>query len=106
MSFRRRHLPHWQPEGASIFLTWRLFGSVPRVKCRVPENSPQTEGRRFRVLDRQMDLAASGPTWLKDFRVAMCVIHTIFLAEQKWELYALFAWVVMASHVHLLLQPA
>jgi hypothetical protein len=29
-SFYRRHLPHWQPAGATIFLTWRLYGSLPQ----------------------------------------------------------------------------
>ena len=27
----RRNLPHWQPPGASIFLTFNLDGSLPRV---------------------------------------------------------------------------
>ena len=103
MSFYRRRLPHWQPEGAAIFVTWRLFGSLPGAKWRA-DAPPQTEGQRFRLLDRQMDMAYSGPTWLKDPQVALCVVNTLFLAEQKWELYRLFAWVVMANHVHLLLR--
>ena len=24
MAFYRRHLPHWQPDGAALFVTWRL----------------------------------------------------------------------------------
>ncbi|MEK7277378.1 MAG: hypothetical protein AAB427_08520, partial [Chloroflexota bacterium] len=28
--FYRRRLPHWQPPGATIFITWRLYGSLPR----------------------------------------------------------------------------
>jgi hypothetical protein len=27
MTFYRRNLPHWHPEGKSIFITWRLYGS-------------------------------------------------------------------------------
>ena len=30
MSFYRRNLPHWHPEGKAIFITWRLFGSLPK----------------------------------------------------------------------------
>src|ERR1039457_3420305 len=33
--FYRRKLPHWHPdidEGTFLFVTWRLFGSVPRVR--------------------------------------------------------------------------
>src|SRR5580700_4618863 len=64
-----------------------------------------TEGRRFVALDREMDRAAEGPTWLKDPRIADCVIETLFTAANQWELYELFAWVVMSNHVHVLLQP-
>lgn len=27
--FLQRHLPHWQPEGAEFFITFRLAGSLP-----------------------------------------------------------------------------
>jgi hypothetical protein len=30
MTFYRRNLPHWHPEGKPIFLTWRLYGSLPK----------------------------------------------------------------------------
>ena len=28
--FYRRHLPHWHPGGATLFVTFRLAGSLPR----------------------------------------------------------------------------
>ena len=28
--YYRRNLPHWQPEGATLFITTRLAGSLPR----------------------------------------------------------------------------
>ena len=31
MSYYERNLPHWQPEGAAMCLTWRLHGSLPRT---------------------------------------------------------------------------
>jgi putative transposase len=101
MSFYRRRLPHWQPDGASIFLTWRLYGSLPR------QGAPRaiSEGQRFRALDRQMDLACTGPTWLRDPRVARAAADTLFLGASRWRLYELFAWVVMANHVHVLVAP-
>ena len=52
-----------------------------------------------------MDHCASGPMWLKDPTIAQCVLDTFLLAEQKWELYELFAWVLMANHVHVVLAP-
>lgn len=29
--FYHRNLPHWHPAGRSIFLTWRLHGSLPQT---------------------------------------------------------------------------
>jgi putative transposase len=101
----RRRLPHWHPAGASIFLTWRLYGSLPHRQNALPENSQTMEGQRFLVLDRQLDSASSGPTWLKDPNVAACVADALSIGEKQWELYELFAWVVMSNHVHVLLNP-
>jgi putative transposase len=101
MSFYRRRLPHWQPKGAAIFLTWRLYGSLPRTKIA----SSATEGQRFVLLDRQLDAATSGPMFLQNPQVADAVIQTFFLAANEWDLYEPLAWVVMSNHVHLLIQP-
>ena len=60
VTFYQRHLPHWHPQAAPIFLTWRLFGSVVGKADSLP-----TEGQRFVARDRSMDLADSGPLWLK-----------------------------------------
>ncbi len=43
--------------------------------------------------------------WLKHPQIAACVVETLFLAETKWRLHKLFAWVLMANHVHVLLRP-
>jgi len=90
-----------------LFLTWRLFGSLPQsvLQARREESSTLTEGQRFLAFDRQMDFAESGPTWLKQPEVATCVIDTLLLAAQDWGLYELHAWVVMSNHVHVLLTP-
>jgi putative DNA methylase len=101
MTFYRRRLPHWQPEGVPIFLTWRLAGSLPL--CIL--SASLTAGQRFAALDRDLDRTTTGPLWLKDERVAGCVATTIFAAERDWRLYDLRAWVIMANHVHLLIQP-
>jgi hypothetical protein len=64
VSFYRRRLPHWHPDKVPIFLPWRLFGSL--LKYRLAElDGNLTEGQRFLALDREMDSARSGPTWLK-----------------------------------------
>ena len=56
-------------------------------------------------MDRYMDRAASGPTWLKDPRIAECVVRSLLQGERDWNLYELFSWVVMPNHVHVLLNP-
>jgi putative transposase len=102
MSFYRRRLPHWQPEGVPIFLTWRLYGSLPHADRTVASDA-LTEGRRFLLLDQQLDSANSGPMFLKYPEVAASVAKTLFMAARKWELYELLAWVMMSNHVHVLL---
>jgi len=104
MTYYRRRLPHWQPEGASIFLTWRLHGSVARTLHTVEWES-LTDGQRFLLWDHELDTASTGPTYLKNPLVAATVVETFFLASQDWELCELFAWVVMSNHVHLLVKP-
>src|SRR5260370_29510107 len=34
LGFYRRNLPHWHPDGKSIFITWRLYGSLPASVLR------------------------------------------------------------------------
>lgn len=29
MAYYERNLPHWQPDGSALFMTWRLHGSLP-----------------------------------------------------------------------------
>jgi putative transposase len=78
MLFYRRNLPHWHPEGAALFLTWRLYGSLPAsyntAKIGCATDSP---GQRFKRLDAVLDKAATGPLWLNDPRIALCVVGGI-----------------------------
>ena len=78
MSFTRRHLPHWVPAGAVVFVSWRLAGSVRG--------------------------AAVGPVWLEDPRVARVVADALLLGEATGR-YRLLAWVVMPNHVHVIFEP-
>lgn len=102
MEFYRRRLPHWQPEGAPIFLTWRLHGNMPK---RPKLLTSMTEGQRFAAWDRELDRAITGPTWLADARVAQAVVDTFLIGQNQWKLYELTAWVVMSNHVHILVKP-
>ena len=104
MTFYRRNLPHWQPDDKSIFLTWRLFGSLPRSTVRLTLANLTDAGQQFRELDRYLDSATSGPSWLADARVADAV-ESIILRGVDLGHYAVWAYVIMLNHVHILVQP-
>jgi REP element-mobilizing transposase RayT len=105
MSYYQRHLPHWQPEDAALFVTWRLYGSKPR-NCDAPRDVHLTAGRAFVLEDREWDRAATGPRWLSDPRIASLVADALKYGEASLKLYSLRAWVVMSNHVHILIEPA
>jgi putative transposase len=103
MSFYRRRLPHWEPQGAFFFLTWRLAGSMPVFQPIL--RAPRAAGAQFVELDRQLGRAACGPAWLRDPRLAVLVTETLRAGERERNYYHLRAWVVMPNHVHVLLRP-
>ena len=102
MSYHERHLPHWQPEGAALFVTWRLHGSLPG-SIEVLES--QSAGQQFVAIDRELDRAATGPRWLEEERVAQCVVDALEYGERQLHLYRLRAWVLMVNHLHILIYP-
>ena len=102
MTFYARNLPHWQPEGADIFITWRLYGSLPST-MKIPKQS-ESAGERFRRFDLELDRAGSGPVWLKHPRIAKCVIEALAKGQSR-EMFRLHSYVVMANHVHVLIEP-
>ena len=129
MTYYQRHLPHWHPEGKSLFVTWRLYGSLPAgvhfgsragiLAChsgapgtrqagmqsrqaRMPVLRP---GEAFLKADRELDRASIGPLWLKNPRVAQCVVDALLFGESQLNIYELCNYVVMPNHVHVLLRP-
>ena len=100
--YYERRLPHWQPDGAALFVTWRLHGSLPQSFHSFQD---QPAGRAFVAMDRELDRAFHGPCWLKDDRVAHCVIDTFRYGEKQLGLYEARSWVLMSNHVHILLYP-
>src|SRR5260370_17098418 len=115
MTFYRRNLPHWHPEGKSIFITWRLYGSLPaslmrkkstgRNACATntseSENSP---GKQFLQLDAALDSAKRGPLWLASPEFAANAEYPIVHGAELGR-YQLHPYVVMPNHVHILLDP-
>jgi len=117
MAFYRRNLPHWHPEGESIFITWRLSGSLPLAllkRTRTARNgcatkaphfcSQETPGKKFRQLDAALDSAKSGPLWLADPEIAAYAEYPIVHGAELGR-YLLHAYVIMPNHVHILLEP-
>ncbi len=106
MTYYERNLPHWHPSGKSLFVTWRLSGSLPRhVLETLPKHHSLPMGKQFREFDLQLDKRAFGPAWLEDARIAPLVVSALRRAEER-RLCALHAFVVMPNHVHVLLEPA
>jgi len=126
-TFTRRNLPHWQPAGAVIFVTYHLFGSLPaRVAERLEaerrrlEGEPPREGesprdrglregkRMFALADRALaDQLRGGPAqavrYLEDPRVARMVREN--LAFHDGTRFRLHRFVIMPNHVHVLIEP-
>ena len=121
MTFYRRNLPHWIPEGKSIFITWRLHGTLPasvrrkvaasRAKsCNsgnsaVPSNqSEDSMDQAFLQMDSCLDAAQKGPVWLADRELADYAEYPILRCAELGR-YDLHAYVVMPNHVHVLFTP-
>ena len=106
------------PPGATLFITFRLAGSLPltvieqlRTEYAQPkhseENSDQTYARQrryFGAFDQLLDADNSGPVWLRQAGVAQVVAEALhFRAGHD---YTLWAYCIMANHVHLLVSLA
>jgi REP-associated tyrosine transposase len=105
MVYYQRNLPHWQPQGKRIFLTWRLYGSLAAVfLSNLHKNTSLEPRKKFLSLDGRLDCADFGPVWLKETQIAQAVVNAIgSVANEGWCI--VFAYVVMPNHVHLLLEP-
>ncbi len=103
MTYYKRHLPHWLPERATLFVTWRLHGSLPSRVVSRPKGV--SAGQAFRAFDQELDKAATGPQWLKDPRIARHVVSALYFGDEQLNLYQLISYVVMSNHVHILIRP-
>ncbi|HYL61128.1 MAG TPA: transposase [Candidatus Methylomirabilis sp.] len=105
MSYYERNLPHWHPDRTAIFLTWRLYGSLPTAVVRSIQSENVEPGRQFTRFDRYLDHAQSGPFWLRNSVIAGLIIETLRRGHEELHQYALQSYVVMPNHVHLLIVP-
>lgn len=99
----RRRLPHFHPNHRYLFLTWRLWHSLPSHLTKPAANL--TPGQSFVTTDRLLDSQTSGPLWLQDHRIADLVCTAILHGERSRRFYDLSAWVIMPNHIHLVILP-
>jgi len=120
----RRRLQHIQPLNATLFITFRLAGSIPTqalqqlveeerqieaMLAHIPNPQERTwrtylEQRQFfGKWDALLDTAQSGPFWLRDHRIAALVAES--LHHRNGQVYDLDAFCIMPNHVHLLCTP-
>ncbi len=104
MTYYQRNLPHWQPDGRAIFLTWRLYGSLPRNFVECLKKLHADPGRQFLAADERLDRAVTGPRWLSDPELADYAEYPVIHGAELGH-YLLHAYVVMPNHVHVLLDP-
>lgn len=97
-----RRLPHWHVLNTPIFITFRLHGSLPHNR-EFPAAS-LSSGKAFVVLDRLLDEARSGPTFLREPAIARDVVACLKYGAELGH-YLLHAWVIMPNYVHLLITP-
>ena len=105
MAYYERNLPHWQPDGCAIFLTWRLYGSLPESVMADLRRNKKRSGRQFARAEQLLDKVAFGPAWLRDEQLARLVERSLFRGADELNQYALLSYVIMPNHVHMLIQP-
>jgi REP element-mobilizing transposase RayT len=86
-----------------IFITWRLHNSLP--PHRVFPAEALTSGRAFVAMDRLLDQARSGASYLHQPEIADMVVEAIEYNAAILKHYRLHAFVIMPNHVHLLTTP-
>ena len=120
-TYYRRHLPHFQPEGETYHVVFRLAGSVPantieEIRYRRDQEEKQIANTRnetekikifgkhgwkyFEQIEKALDENTRGPFWLRNARIAGIVQEAIRYRDRKE--YDLLADSIMPNHVHMI----
>jgi|SRR5580658_3451862 REP element-mobilizing transposase RayT len=99
-----RRLPHWDVVEQPLFVTFRLYGTLPANRAFVPAVS-SSAGKAFVAMDRILDAAVSGPSYLRMPEIAAVVVAALHAGEIRFGRYRLHLFVVMPNHVHALMTP-
>ena len=122
--YYRRNLPHFQPTGATFFVTFRLAGSLPRhiideiqIERDIIDKHLQTstdelkhqdhtfieKHRMFDKYDNALNFTKDSPHWLHQPRVATIVSQSLHFYDSS--IYTLHAYSIMPNHVHVVITP-
>jgi menaquinone-specific isochorismate synthase len=117
----RGHLPHWEKENATYFITFRLADSLPKSVLDRIASERQTivitanQLHRDLTSDEQKKMqrlsspaiekfldGGAGSCHLKNPHVAEAIADTLCHFDEKR--YRVFAWCVMPNHVHVVVK--
>ena len=122
-TYYRRNLPHYQPEGYTFFITFRLTGSLPinvieRLKAEYKNHIKDLESLKsnkekqskyleakwnyFEKFDSFLD-KYSNNNFLKNEVVARLVYDSILFRDRQQ--YNLICFCIMPNHVHTVFTP-
>ncbi len=122
--FYQRRLPHIQPPGATLFITFRLAGSIPmNISRALLEEHERVERELARIVDPverakhadvkdrkflgkwddALDTASNGPFWLREDNIAELVSKSLHFQDNLH--YRLDAFCIMPNHAHLVCTP-
>ena len=113
-SFYRKNLPHYQPKGATFFITYRLAGSIPmeiikqwnaeldvaEKKTTKKEEKIKIYKQHFAKADQELDKSQNEPYWLKDENIAAIVADSLQHCDALY--FKLWCFTIMTNHVHVL----
>ncbi len=118
----RRNLPHIHPIGATLFVTFRLHGSIPQAllddyqlkkswleqqkfQGKLKTENEELEFHRywFRTFEDALHNNNSGPAWFGEENVAAIMQESLHYRDNKD--YRLDAYCIMPNHVHVVFAP-
>ena len=121
--FYEHRLPHYQPVGAVLFVTFRLAGSIAAAvlrelaaeadrieamlqKVKDPDDRQAQAYLEQRLMfgkwDHALHFSRSGPTWLREPAIAEDVAAALMLRDGQ--VYELHAYCIMPNHVHVVFE--
>ena len=119
LTIRQRRLPHWRQDGCAYFVTCHLGDSLPASILRLwaevrenwlrlhplpwtPSETAEHHGRFTEAMERHLD-AGRGSCVLRNPECAQAVVDTLVHGDASE--YDLGTFVIMPTHLHLLVLP-